>query len=201
MNQLLCAIALAFLLPIHPTFAQTKLEKGALDTAAIHALYINGDFDKAVPLLESELKNNKKLTHVDSVFAFRHLGVMAAAQEATREKGKYYMVQLLTIEPTARILDMYASDMIYMIFKNIKDEFDATHTQNQKPGAVATSNQSNPKSTSPSEKKKSESGPSKSSHRSTYYWMGGGVALVGAGIATYFLTKEPETTVVTYDIH
>jgi hypothetical protein len=33
-------------------------------------------------------------------------------------------MRLLDVEPTARLMDMYASDMIYMIFKNIQDEYE-----------------------------------------------------------------------------
>jgi hypothetical protein len=101
--------------------------KPALDTARIHGLYLDGDFDQAVRSLEGALKSRKALNHADSVFIFKHLGVMYAATPATREKGRYYMLQLISIEPTARILDMYASDMIYLIFRNIQEEFEKKH--------------------------------------------------------------------------
>jgi hypothetical protein len=104
-----------------------------LDTAHIHRTYLEGDFDLAIELIEDARKYGGPFSHADSVFLFKHLGVMHAAKYETREQGKRYMVKLLEVEPTAKILDMYASDMIYMIFKNIKDEFDATRPQFAEP--------------------------------------------------------------------
>ncbi|MEO8104195.1 MAG: hypothetical protein ABI790_16895, partial [Betaproteobacteria bacterium] len=94
-----------------------------LDTAKLHGIYLDGDFDQAIKAMEAALKGKQALTHADSVFIFKHLGVMYAATPATREKGRYYMAQLIYIEPTAKILDMYASDMIYLIFRNVQEEF------------------------------------------------------------------------------
>lgn len=95
-----------------------------MDTNAIHAAYLDGDFETATADLNKAIAGNALHSRSDSVFAFKHLGVMAAANPETREKGKYYMVQLLNLEPSIKILDMYASDMIYMIFKNLKEEYE-----------------------------------------------------------------------------
>ena len=103
--------------------APAAAAKPVLDTARIHGRYLDGDFDQAIHALEGALKGRKPLSHADSIFIFKHLGVMYAASPATREKGRYYMLQLISIEPTARILDMYASDMIYLIFRNIQEEY------------------------------------------------------------------------------
>jgi hypothetical protein len=98
--------------------------KYILDTIAVHRQYIDGDFDEAIDKLEIGLKYVTPLSHDDSVFIFKHLGVMYTSKYETREKGKQFMMRLLEVEPTARIMDMYASDMIYMIFKNIQDEYE-----------------------------------------------------------------------------
>ena len=116
----------------HLTMAPSSLHASPankLDTAHIHRTYLEGDFDLAIELIEDARKYGGPFSHDDSVFIFKHLGVMHAAKYETREKGKHYMVKLLEVEPTAKILDMYASDRIYMICKNIKDEFEATRPQ------------------------------------------------------------------------
>src|SRR4051812_1886959 len=82
-----------------------------LDTIAVHKVYVDGDFDQAIEMLKPALDGSYRLSHQDSVFIFKHLGVMYAAKYETREKGKKYMMLLLQTEPTARIMDMYASDM------------------------------------------------------------------------------------------
>lgn len=109
--------------PTPKSQATAKPSRAALDTSAVRKLYLDGDFDLAIDQIEMALKYDTTLSHQDSVFSFKHLGVMHAAKYETREKGKLYMHKLLEVEPTARILDMYASDMIYMIFKNIQDEY------------------------------------------------------------------------------
>jgi hypothetical protein len=113
-----------------PAFAESAASTASrsangigVDSVMVRKLYMDGDFDPAVAILESDLHSQKILSHGDSVFIFKHLGVMYAARYETRERGKMYMHQLLMAEPTAKIMDMYASDMIYMIFKNIQDEF------------------------------------------------------------------------------
>ena len=154
--------------------------RNALDTAQVHKMYLEGDFDRAIAVLEKALKEGNAPSHADSVFAFKHLGVMYTAKYESRETGKRYMYQLLYIEPTVRIMDMYASDMIYMIFKNIQEEVELNRVKDPKKTAVKTG--------SP------EGHPGQASPRRTWpYWTAGAVAAIGVGAITYFvLTAEPK---------
>jgi hypothetical protein len=169
-----------------------------LDTAKIRSLYLDGDFENAIEILEAGLKEKRPFVHGDSVFIFKHLGVMYAAKYDTREKGKYYMHQLLATEPTAKIMDMYASDMIYMIFKNIQDEFESTRVKMDRAESNyvgnTRANNSDPAST-PEAVKPKESG----SGNAALYWVGAGV--VTAGVAAYFLLAEEPKTVTTTNKH
>jgi hypothetical protein len=110
--------------PAKPENAAAPVRDNGLDTVRIHQAYLDGDFDLAIDMVEAGRKHGGPFTHADSVFIYKHLGVMYAARNETRELGKQNMMKLLQTEPTARIMDMYASDMIYMIFKNIQDEFE-----------------------------------------------------------------------------
>ena len=150
-----------------------------LDTALVHKTYIDGDFDHAIEMLEDALNFGGPFTHDDSVFMFKHLGVMYAAKYETREKGKHFMLQLLSVEPTAKIMDMYASDMIYMIFKNIQDEFASSRPTNGRP------DQGDPPHPDDEKPKKAKS----------YAWVGwtAGAAAAAGGIAlTVHLLNEDE---------
>jgi hypothetical protein len=110
--------------------AVAALNKPAsIDTTAIHKVYLDGDFEEAIDMIESAMRRTRNFTHAESIFIFKHLGVMYTAKYETRELGKKYMMQLLHVEPGARIMDMYASDMIYMIFKNIRDEFELSRAK------------------------------------------------------------------------
>lgn len=167
-------------------------KSGPLDTATVRKYYLDGDFDPAIDLVETTLRYKTGFSHEDSVFMFKHLGVMYAARYETREKGKHYMHRLLEVEPTARILDMYASDMIYMIFKNIQDEFDSTRQRlgrtNSAGGGQGNGPQDSPRPSPETEKKEGSS---------AFLWLGGATVAVAAGVATYFyFSDEPKVTTV-----
>lgn len=168
--------------------------KPLLDTTRIRKLYLDGDFEEAIEILDQGLKDKRPFDHHDSVFIFKHLGVMYAAKYETREKGKYYMHQLLATEPTARIMDMYASDMIYMIFKNIQDEFESTRVRlDRAEDHVAQNNRREPMPKQDPEPEPKASPGNKSGHAAVF-WVGA-TAIAAAGVATYFIfSDEPKTT-------
>jgi hypothetical protein len=162
-----------------------------LDTLKIRALYMDGDFEEAISLLEYARTNKQITTHVDSVFVYKHLGVMYAAKYESMEKGKQYMFQLLTIEPTVRIMDMYASDMIYMIFRNVQAEYEIRHARPNDTGVVH-SNQT--------ESGKGKSRPKISKTHTWPYWTAGAVALTaGVGLATFFLWEGDPSAPTRYE--
>ncbi len=176
---------------------------GSVDTLKAHRLYVDGDFDQAIEILETGLKTKKILSHQDSVFIFKHLGVMYAANNDTREKGKYYMHQLLMVEPTARIMDMYASDMIYMIFKNIQEEFETSRVRYDRAESHVVGNGQTPSGPEPLGTTKTppkESGSGSSN--STLLWLGGtGIVVAAVGVAAYFaLSDSPPPAGKTHNI-
>lgn len=175
-------ILLMLMLGASTLFAAPASKSRPLDTAAIRHSYMEGEFDQAIDDIEIALKRGGPFSHQDSVFMFKHLGVMHAAKYETREKGRYYMMQLLTVEPTARILDMYASEMIYMIFKNIQAEFEANRPRPQLVDITDTIR--TPPAGKPPEKKRS---------RAWIGWTAGAVAATGGVALTLHLLSEPDS--------
>ncbi|MEO6094187.1 MAG: hypothetical protein ABIW76_00435 [Fibrobacteria bacterium] len=177
---------------IKPAAAPKGSSNSAMDTAALHAIYLEGDFDKAIRVMEGALKNEKNaISHSDSVFIFKHLGVMYAATPATREKGRYYMGQLIYIEPTAKILDMYASDMIYLIFRNVQEEFAAKYPNVATPAPVAVDTL--PKTAGPPpDIKPTPVAHGRGRSGKTVYWVAGGAVAVGAVVLLFVLLDSPE---------
>jgi hypothetical protein len=172
--------------------AKPAASKAIMDTAALHATYLDGDFDKAIRAMEGALKNKTSpVSHADSVFIFKHLGVMYAATPATREKGRYYMAQLIYIEPTAKILDMYASDMIYLIFRNVQEEFANKHPNVASP-AVASVDSAPVAEPAPPETKPAATARRSGPSRTTVYWLAGGAVAVGAVGLLFVLLDSPE---------
>jgi hypothetical protein len=153
-----------------------------LDTTKVHKLYMESEFDEAIASLEGDLKGKRFLGHQDSVFIYKYLGVMYTSKYETRELGKRYMYQLLVMEPTARISDMFASDMIYMIFKNVQDEYFATHPHDV------------PQLPPP------HKDPDSSSSHAAWYWAGGVGLAVVVGVAAYVFIFEPSKKRVSHPI-
>ncbi|HLP42511.1 MAG TPA: hypothetical protein VK465_13465 [Fibrobacteria bacterium] len=165
----------------------SKASLASLDTSAVRKLYLDGDFDLAIDQLEMALKYDTSFSHQDSVFCFKHLGVMHAAKYETREKGKLYMHKLLEVEPTARILDMDASDMIYMIFKNIQDEY---HSMNP----VVTPHPE-PRPERQPVKEPSKEPAKEPTKRKSLAWVGwttGTLAAAGGIVLGYHMLKDDE---------
>ena len=162
----------------------------ALDTAKIHLVYLDGDFDQATKALENHFKAKLPMSHSDSIFAFKHLGVMYAANAATREKGRYYMYQLINIEPTAKILDMYASDMIYLIFRNVQEDYELRRNRNAKPVVAAEPAEPQPVAPVPAPAPVATAAPARS--RTAYWLTGGAVLAVGTAGLLFILLDNPK---------
>lgn len=153
-----------------------------LDTALVHALYLDCEFDSAIGILEQARRQGGLRTRADSIFAFKYLAVMYAATYATVEMGKQLMVLLLRIDPSAGILDMHASDMIYMIFRNVQSEM--AHS-GIKPG-TDQGPPSKPDSSALAPK------PRTRSHRWLYWTTGSAALAAGVGTILYFTLSDPD---------
>lgn len=175
------------------------LPRSGLDSGLIRKYYRDGDFARAIPILENALGPQASLTHTDSVFVFKHLGVMYAASESTRERGKYCMQQLLLIEPTARVMDMYADDMLGMIYRDIQEEHASSRA------GLSRAEGPRPGDQAPLEGEDPEPSPAGNTgkvgaRRQAYYWIGAVTTLAGVGVAAYFLTRDQPEPRVSHDL-
>ena len=182
------------LFPIMGMGAEVPVSGDKLDVEAIHAIYLDGDFEKCIQLIEDYLKSKKPMDRSDSIFAYKHLGTMYAANESTREKGKYYMLKLISMEPAIRLMDMYASDMIDAIFTKLKTEYEDNLKKKMgmtTPDSTKSANVSQVSSTKPGSKVPEKREPAPVQQKSNkWIWIGGGTA--GAIIAgtTIFLLSS-----------
>lgn len=141
---------------------------------------MDGEFESAIRQLEHASGNGLLKTHADSVFAYKHLGVMYAAQYETMERGKNYMYRLLSIEPSVKILDMYASEMIYMIFRNVQTEYQIRTARPIKPDTVVAAGDSTNGKTQ----------VAKVRRKTWPYWTAAALVAAGTGITAIFLLQE-----------
>lgn len=115
--------AVLLLLPIPASAAFGFRLDGSLDKNSISKAYFEGDFHRILPPLEAWRNSRVAKTREDSIFVYKYLSVIYAADSTTRNKAESYMVQLLKLMPTIELVDMYISDNIEAIFKDVQDKF------------------------------------------------------------------------------
>lgn len=173
-----------------------------LDQKRIHSDYNDGNFEKVVAALEGYMAAHKTYSFQDSVFIAKHLAVVYSANPDTREKGKYYMYRLLTLLPSAKLVDMYVSDEIDRIFDKVREEFvsrqrgfgvdTARIAVPEKAPMGSRGKEPGPKGKEPPlDPEASASSTGDKGHKGL--WIAGGAAVAAAGLATaYFLLQGEE---------
>lgn len=181
-----------------------------LNQKDIHAAYNEGDFDKVTALIDVFTKANKTYTRADSIFIAKHLAVVYSANPQTREKGRYFMYRLLEMMPSAELVDMFVSDEIDRIFDKVRKEFLARQkgfgvdsAQISLPEKASTGSSASagnaakpgPGATGPSSEYLAASSKEKQPvWKRNGFWIAGGVGLVVAGTAAYFIYTQDEPT-------
>jgi hypothetical protein len=159
---------------------------GTLDKPVISKAYFESDFERIVLPLETwrqVFAENK--TRDDSIFVFKYLSIIYAANPATKEKSKSFMFQLLTLAPNIEILDMYATDEIERMFRSVKQEF------RERNAYISTHDHLGKERPKPEMKKPITSQRNEPPSAKWVWWFAGGAGLAAAVGATFFF-YEPE---------
>jgi hypothetical protein len=96
---------------------------GSLDKEAISHAYFEGDFHRILAPLEAFRTSKVQKAKEDSIFVFKYLSVIYAADSSTLPKAESYMVQLVKMKPTIELIDLYISDNIEAIFTGVKKNY------------------------------------------------------------------------------
>ena len=186
----LLAIGLAFLsTEIHGAFG-FKLD-GTLDKEAISHAYFEGEFSRVLPPLEMYRQSMpSNATREDSIFVYKYLSVIYAADSSTRQRAESYMVQLIKLMPTIELIDLYISDNIQAIFKNVRETF---LNQQQYIRGHDVYGRTTVDST---EAKQNKSGSSKK----WVWWSVAGVGVATSVGITYYLVSNQKSEGDPYDI-
>lgn len=170
---------------------------GRLDKATISKAYFEGEFWTVITALEEYRKKSLATgTRDDSVYTYKYLSVVYAAEPSTRQKAESYMYLLLKMMPTIDLLDLYISDNIESIFQKVRSDFERMQRLNEPKEAVAKPD--SVKSTVAVEQKTvappvaATARPLKEHPRRkvkpwVWFALGGGVA---ASVATYVLLSD-----------
>ena len=213
------AVSCFLILPIHSATAAAPgkavpaaqaVQAVPLNQKDIHAAYNEGDFDKVTALIDAFNKANKTYSRADSIFIAKHLAVVYSANPQTREKGRYFMYRLLEMMPSAELVDMFVSDEIDRIFDKVRREFIARQkgfgvdsAQISMPDKASTGSSAAdgnaakpaPAASGPSSEYLAASPSAKQPvWKKNGFWIAGGVGLVVAGTAAYFIYTQDEPT-------
>lgn len=135
-----------------------------LNQIAIHYQYNDGDFPAVITAIDEFTRAHKSYSRADSVFIAKHLAVVFTANPDTREKGKYYMYQMLDLIPSGDLVDMYVSDEIERIFSYVKKEYEVNNREKLRAAQEAQDAKKSPLWKNP--------------------WVWGGTAVIAAGAIT-----------------
>lgn len=178
-----CTLALVISFTLSPTVANAafgfKLD-GTLDKDAISRAYFEGEFSRILPPLEAYRQSfPASATKDDSIFVYKYLSVIYAADPSTRNKGESCMVQLIKMKPTIELIDLYISDNIEAIFKNVKQSYEKQQKYTQAHDLLGN------------EKKDTASVTAPKFHSTKWiWWTLGGVGTAAIATTAYFALSD-----------
>ncbi len=180
-------------LPIHASFG-FKFD-GTLDKSTIRKSYFEGDFNRILPPLEAWRTSRATKNRDDSIFVYKYLSVIYAADSTTMNKAESFMVQLIRLMPTIELVDMYISDNIESIFKNVQEKYLKQQQYVRNHDEFGRTLQD---STTEEEKKNSRIAKDKQERPAKWiWWTVGGVGLAAAVSGSYYVlhgTIAPSNT-------
>ncbi len=109
-----CVFVLGLALPITAMTIPKETVEGYLE---------EGEIEKAEAALSSYLRNPAELNFSDSVYIFKHLGVLYAADPKRGEKADSLFTRLLELDPYASLHDTYASHTLVLRFQKIREAY------------------------------------------------------------------------------
>jgi hypothetical protein len=97
---------------------------GSLNKSEISHAFFEGEFSRILPPLEMYRQSfPASATRDDSIFVYKYLSVIYAADSSTRHKAESFMFQLIKMNPAIELIDLYVSDTIESIFRNVKKDY------------------------------------------------------------------------------
>ena len=157
---------------------------GTLDKEAISYAYFEGEFSRILPPLEVYRQSfPASATKDDSIFVYKYLSVIYAASPATRQKGESCMVQLIKMKPTIELIDLYISDNIQAIFKNVKQSYEQQQKYTRAHDLVGNEKQDTTSAAAP-----------KTNSKTWIWWTLGGVGAAAIATTAYYaLTGDDQS--------
>ena len=164
---------------------------GTLNKDAIDSAYFEGEFYRIRPPLEAYSRSfPSNATRDDSIYVYKFLSVLYAADSTKRAKAENYMVQLLKLNSSIELVDMYIPDEIEAMFKNVKASYLKQQQYMREYDRLGNKKQGSTSRDSIPRVKTQAVSTSKKASRTWMWWTAGGVGLAAAVAAGYYLLHE-----------
>jgi hypothetical protein len=106
-----------------PAAARNAPANDTVDQKRVHSEYGDGNFETVLQILEDFRSAHERYRAADSVVVAKYLGVVYAANPATREKGKYWLYRMLQLDPGQDLVDLYVGEEVQGVFEKVRQEF------------------------------------------------------------------------------
>lgn len=186
LTPVIAALFCAFAAPTRASAAKPALVYKNPTLNVLHGLYRDGEFDSLLQAMKAYPDRHPKMNFEDSLFLAKHYAVIFAATPATYERSRYYMRQMLEIDPHSDFVGMFATENVDRLFENVRKEYFLTHIFSPKPD--------------------DDSLKVDKQHRSSsqLWWWASGAALIAGGAITLWVintsNKIDKDTIQTVDI-
>lgn len=104
------------------TAAASQAQK-TLDRNEVLSLYLSGEFETLVALLENIRRERQLRDREDSIFIYKFLGVIYGANEGTRRKAESFLYQMLKLDPKEDLSALGVGDSVESIFDRVRVRF------------------------------------------------------------------------------
>lgn len=102
----------------------------SLDQRDVNKLYFEGEFEKLNKILETELKDNPKLSRSDSIYIFSMLGVTYGSFPEDRIKGEGYLYSLFQLSPRFNFSSLLLSEELELWSEGVRERYKRDKAKN-----------------------------------------------------------------------
>jgi hypothetical protein len=177
----------------------------SLNRTKISSAYFEGDFPMVIEALETFRKVNPNPSTEDKIFVYKYLGVIYAYRHETMPKAESCLYQLIKLNPSIELVDLYISDSIEAVFEKVKARYEkqqkvsgstseTSRPQGNKSRNAAAEEVRTESVISSSNAKKqepfSESKASKPKSGQSWIWWTAGAAGIGALVVGYYYLSD-----------
>jgi hypothetical protein len=105
--------------------AKAAAPSKAVDRNEVLSLYMEGDFETLVALLENIRRERQLRDREDSVFIYKFLGVIYGADERTKRKAESFLYQMLELDPNEDLSALGVGESVQKIFERVRTKVQA----------------------------------------------------------------------------